>query len=81
MACANLLQNCELRARNAEARVQGDSMVLAQTVLLLHHTEAAWHTEQRKNQPGFLGLRSFWRARRYTLPLVALSAFLLVTRR
>jgi hypothetical protein len=80
-ACQALLGNCELRALNAEARAHGDSMVLTQTVLLLQHTEVAWHTEQRKNQPGFLGLRSFWRARSYTLPLVALSAFLLVTRR
>lgn len=80
-ACRNLLTNCELRAANAEARAHGDSVQLIATRLLLDSVGVAWHTEQRKNRPGFLGLRSFWRARSYTLPLTALTVFLLVTKR
>jgi len=80
-ACRLVAANANARAQNCEQRARGDSLQLAQTATLLLRAEAAWHTEQRKNQPGFLGLRSFWRARSYTLPLVALSAFLLVTRR
>jgi len=80
-ACQALLVNAEARAQNCEQRARGDSIQLAQTASLLVATEAAWHIEQRKNSPGFLGLRSFWRARSYTLPLTALSAFLLLQHR
>lgn len=80
-ACRALEANCEARAQNAEARVHGDSLQLTQTVLLLQKTEAMWHTEQRKNAPGFLGLRSFWNARRWTLPLTVVTGLLLLTHR
>jgi len=79
-ACRNLLTNCELRATNAEARVRGDSTQLVRLTALTDSVEAQWHIELQRNRPGFLGLRTFWNARRYTLPLTALSAFLLLRR-
>ncbi len=79
-ACRNLLTNCELRASNAEARVRGDSTQLVRLTALTDTLGAAWRTELQRNRPGFLGLRSFWKARSYTLPLTALSAFLLLRR-
>lgn len=72
-SCQAVGLNCEQRAANAEARASGDSVQLALTVVLLQQTEAAWHTEQRKNAPGFLGLGSYWRARAYTIPLTVLA--------
>jgi len=72
LACRGLLVNCELRAANAEARMQGDSQQLAQTVLLLQHTEAQWHTEQRKNRPGFLGMRDLYRAKKEIVGVAAI---------
>lgn len=78
--CSLVVLNCEARAENAEERARGDSLLLAQTAILLRQTEAAWRTEQRKNQPGFLGLRAFWKARAYTVPLVAVTTLLLLRR-
>lgn len=77
-ACQDQLANCEHRAANAEARAAGDSVLLAQTVGLLQQTEAAWRSEQRKNAPGFLGLRRFWQARSWTVPLAAVTTLLLI---
>lgn len=77
-ACRESLANCELRAANAEARVRGDSLRVASLTLLTDSLEAAWRTAQRQSAPGFLGLRSFWRARSWTVPLAALTAFLLL---
>jgi hypothetical protein len=79
MACANLLQNCELRARNAEARTRGDSIQLVRLTALTDTLEAAWRSAERRARPSFF--RDLWRSRKVTLPLAALSVFLLVTRR
>jgi hypothetical protein len=80
LGCALVIQNCEARAENAEERAAGDSILLAQTAILLRQTEAAWRSEQRKNAPGFLGLRSFWKARAFTIPLAAVTTLLLLRR-
>lgn len=80
VACQASLANCELRAANAEARAHGDSLQLFRSDSLLQTTEASWHTEQRKNRPGFLGLRSFWHARSWTVPLAAVTTLLLLRR-
>jgi len=79
--CEATTANCELRAQNAEARVRGDSTQLLRLTALTDTLEVAWNTARRQNSPGFLGLRAFWKARSYTLPLTALSAFLLISRR
>lgn len=79
--CEAIRANCEARAANAEARAAGDSLALARTQFLLTQTEAQWRAEQRRNAPGFLGLRAFWHARRFTIPLTALTTFLLLDRR
>lgn len=76
--CQDLLSNCEQRAANAEQRAHGDSVVLAQTHALLVDVEAAWHTEQQRNRPGFLGLRRFWQAKAWTVPLAAVTTLLLL---
>lgn len=76
--CQDQLTNCEQRAANAEQRAAGDSVILAQTVILLKQTGDAWRLEQRRNAPGLLGLRTFWRARAWTVPLVAVTTLLLL---
>lgn len=80
IGCSLVVQNCQARAENAEERAQGDSILLVQTHTLLVQTEAAWHTEQQRNRPGFLGLRSFWHARSWTVPLAAVTTLLLLSR-
>ncbi len=80
IACRGMLMNAEARGQNCEQRARGDSIQLTQTVRLLLQTEAAWHIEQQKNRPGFLGLRSFWHARSWTIPLAAISALLILRR-
>jgi len=76
--CSLVVVNCEARAENAEERAAGDSVLLDQTQVLLNHTRAAWQSEQRKNAPGFLGLRRFWQARSWTVPLAAVTTLLLL---
>jgi septal ring factor EnvC (AmiA/AmiB activator) len=76
--CSLVIQNCQARAENAEERAAGDSILLVQTALLLKQTGDAWRTEQRKNAPGFLGLRAFWKARTWTVPLAAVTTLLLL---
>lgn len=78
--CSLVVLNCEARAENAEERAAGDSILLAQTHTLLVQTEAAWHIEQQRNRPGLFGLRRFWQARAWTVPLAAVTALLLLRR-
>jgi len=79
IACEASRANCELRAQNAEARVRGDSTQLFHADSLLTVTEASWHQAERQAKPSFF--RDLWRSRKVTLPLAALSAFLLLTHR
>lgn len=80
LGCSLVVQNCEARAENAEERAQGDSVLLDQTQTLLNQTRAAWQAEQRKNAPGLFGLRRFWQARSWTVPLAAVTTLLLLRR-
>jgi hypothetical protein len=77
-ACQNQLANCEQRARNAEHRAAGDSSQLAATQQLLDTVRVRWQIAERKAAPSFF--RDLWRSRQVTLPLAALSAFLLLSR-
>lgn len=78
-ACHDLLVNCELRAFNAEARAHGDSLQLVTLQRFVSDSlEPAWQRAEQKARPSWL--RDVWRSRSVTLPLAALSAFLLVTK-
>lgn len=79
-ACDAVLRNCELRAANAEARAQGDSIHLVETAKLLLTTEGQWRMELQRNRPGFLGMRAFWHARSWTIPLAAVTTLLVLQR-
>lgn len=80
IACRGLLVNCELRAQNAEARAHGDSIHFADLQRFVSDTlEPAWHTAERKARPSWL--RDLWRSRSVTLPLAAVTTFLLLTHR
>lgn len=76
-ACTAALANCEARAANAEARRASDSLRLAATRALLDTVEGAWKRAQRQHAPGFLGLRRFWLARSWTIPLATVTALLI----
>lgn len=78
--CQDQLTNCEQRAANAEQRAWGDSVLLDHTQILLHQTGDAWRLEQQRNRPGWLGLRAFWRAKVWTVPLAVVTTLLLLRR-
>lgn len=79
LACRGLLVNCELRAQNAEARAHGDSVQLLATQTLLDTVRVRWFIAERKARPSWL--RDLWRSRSVTLPLAAVTTFLLLTHR
>lgn len=78
-SCEAIRANCEARAANAEQRVAGDSIRILELEALSRTLEGEWRAAEQRAKPSFF--RDLWRSRRVTLPLMALSAYLLLSRR